>query len=190
MADPQGNRIAELERRVRNDRLLLMTVTVVALAVFLMGLSGAGKSIDSGAFVVRDSQNRKRAVLQVDSNGFPSLSLYDEAGKVRADLALILNSPQLNLYKPDGKTSLEADVGPDGNPGIWLVDDKGKERAVLELRGENATPVLKLSDPQSVPRLLFAVLGPSGQPVIQVVEADGKSVFLYPFPPTSHGTER
>lgn len=183
IADGLEARIAELERKVRSRRSLGTVLTVALLAVFIMGLSGPSKAVDSEAFVVRDSQNRKRAALQVDLNGFPSLTLYDEAGKTKADLAIVLDHPQLNLYNDAGKTSLEAAIGTDGNPGIWLVDGNGKERAVLQLFEDNSVPVIKLSDSQGRPRIVAAVGGPSGQPIVQTMGPDGKSLWRAPAKP-------
>ena len=83
-------------------------------------------------FSLLGNDDKSRVLLQVPSNGAPSLMLFDKEAKVRAELDLGMDAdgtPRLRLTDKDEKARV-AVVGGD-LPGLWLADGNGQTRAMV-----------------------------------------------------------
>ncbi len=103
-------------------------VLVVAAAVLLSGAAN-GKDLQHlvvGALTLKDKGGETRAHFITHADGSPSLTLFDKAGKPRANLSMLAGKPALILFDKAGKprAALGADAD-DGSPSLTLYDAKG-----------------------------------------------------------------
>jgi|SRR5208282_967076 len=174
----EDKRLGRLERAVRRQRILITGILAVAALSVLLGATNPNKEVTAQRFVVKDGQGHVRAALSMGPAGGPSLSLYDQAGRMQADLSVILDHPQLNLYRKNGNAAAEIAIGTDDNAGIWLLDHSKRERLVLQLRGdEEDAPVLKLGV-EGGANLVAAVI--RTQPALVMLNASGSSIWQAP----------
>lgn len=108
------------------------------------------------ALVLRDAACRDRLRVEVGKDGLPGLSLSDPGGKIVGQLCAEKASPvALVLRDNTGSERLRAEVGKNGSPGITLDDDSVRPRATLSL-------------------------GVKGEPLLELLDARGKTLFKAP----------
>ena len=173
-----GDRLDRLERALHRQRTLNAVLCLLVASSVLIGAASSEKEVTARRFVVQDDQGKTRATLSMGRAGGPSLTFYDQTGRIRADLSVILDHPQLALYRKDGNVAAQVAIGADDNPGVWLLDQAKKERLTLELRDQEGSPVLKLLGGDGDPRLVAAVV--RSQPMLVMLNAQGSSVWQAP----------
>ena len=82
------------------------------------------KVVEAECFVLKDSQGKERARLDVD-NGIPTLSMTDEADRIRLCLAVYDSGPSVALYDTDEEIRALLKVLPTG-PNLSLFKHEGR----------------------------------------------------------------
>ncbi len=151
-------RMGRLEHHVK--RLRLVCILLVAVPVVLVAC-GAAKNpvadvIEARAFRLLDKEGQLRGEFCFRVLGGPELCLLDEQGKTRAGLGLLdvmRGTPGLTFFDEAGKPRAMLVVLL-GRPYLTLHDEAGKHRATLGL--VEGKPTLELWDEAGQSR---AVLG-------------------------------
>jgi hypothetical protein len=130
--------LARLEARVRWLTALCSFLTLGLLSLAVWQFVPRPKVIEANAFVLRDTQWRRRAELAVRADGSPILRLNSASGRERITLSA----------REGGRTMLR------------LSDDHDVFRARLEL-GAQGAPMLLMSDAEGAARVILA---PPGAP--------------------------
>ncbi len=149
---------ARLLRLERSNRQLRVVLAALILGGVTLGLGGqdstgsSGRTVDAQAFILRDAQGAARAQLAL-SEGSPSLSLYDQRGRLRLALAIESGGsgengenggPLMNFYGPDGAPRVV--IGERGTASfVILRDAEGAPRAAMAVQ-DNGEPSLYLLD--------------------------------------------
>jgi hypothetical protein len=153
-ADTVTERLKRLETALRRGRALAAGAGIV---LALLALSGASQQtipeeIRARRFVLVDGGGKARAELTVGPDDMTRLTLYDLAGRRRAEL---------------GVHVLDA-----GMPALSLYDEKGKEGALLAVV-EASAPMLALTGEKSV----LSVNRDEGKPTAQLDVGSGSMSF-------------
>jgi hypothetical protein len=125
-------RIEKLERA--NRRLQLAGVAVLILAAAgLLSANRHSKSeiIEARQFLLRDARGQARGGLIVTAEG-PALELYDASQKLRLNLSISGDMPNLTLKDGNGTGVLVLADVPAG-PGLMLYDRLGNPRVQLDV---------------------------------------------------------
>jgi hypothetical protein len=99
-------RLDYLENRIRRLKAAALTIMILAASVFIMAArrnaagQGAVTTVEAAKFVLRDSEGRMRASLEVEHSG-PSLDFYDIRGRVIASLRERAGGSNLALFGQD-----------------------------------------------------------------------------------------
>jgi hypothetical protein len=163
-----GEILARLERVERQYRRLKKIATVFSLLVtvtLVMGQARSDRTVEAERFVLKDSQGQKRAdlVMLLDK---PTLTLRDAKGLPLVALAggdysfltlnrtgskeqvtVSANKEFYGLILYDEKVQRAGLAVWNGIPGLTLYDEKGTERAGLDLK--QSGPTLRLVDGES-----------------------------------------
>lgn len=108
-------RVERLEKQNRKLKQAGAVALILAAAVFLMGQAAQKKTVEANEFILRDTNGKLRAALDIYQGG-PRLALYDAAGNVRGALDVFEYGPGLFLSNAAGLPQ----VG-------LIVDAKGSE---------------------------------------------------------------
>ncbi|MDD5222700.1 MAG: hypothetical protein PHE84_01805 [bacterium] len=161
-------RLGVLEKSVRHYRILVIGL-VLALAasvwagpllVSCVRAGGKGKDIEKTIrcqkLEVVDDHGKTRAVLEVDSDGTPSLNFYDTQEKVRAGIEVTKLGSAIFLFGDQGEKQAQLQVNKDW-PALFISDARGEKRAILGL--DEGNPFLTLFDAQKKERVKIVVSG-------------------------------
>ena len=77
------------------------------------------------SLLLRDQNQKDRAVLAVDKDGQPALVLVNENGKIRVQFDIEDNEPRLVLLDENGKIRAQFDIE-ENEPRLMLLDENGK----------------------------------------------------------------
>ncbi len=175
-----AERLEKVERENRRLRRAGLAALVLGCAVLVMGQVRPARTIESSQFILKDANGRVRAQLTMDPANRPTLTLSDEKGHAVVSLIGGDDHPFLGLSGAGGEERVMLMASKDsyglgiygepqgaaggtgvvlgvwkGIPGLTLYDERGKERAALQLaRGQ---PTLVVSDPNG-PRAVLGVL--------------------------------
>lgn len=136
-------RLAALEAANRRLRRAVIALSLSLVVIAGVGMSAGQRVVEASGFVLRDAEGRARAQL-AESNGVPSLSLYDEAGTVRLALAVDREGPIINLFSPSGQPRAVL-AERESRSFLVLRDADGAPRAAIAVQ-ESGQPSLYLLD--------------------------------------------
>ncbi len=125
------DRIAKLENQNRRLRQLGVMALIVALLLLTTGQVPSRKSVEANEFILKDVNGNVRARLSVDMPGSSKLVLYDEEGKQRIKLDGGIGMPGLTVYDFAGRARAEFLLVLDATA-LFLRDDKGVVKTGLK----------------------------------------------------------
>jgi len=184
-------RLDSLERTNRRYRLGAIALGLSAFAWVACGVAQPKSELEAERFVLLGADGSERAVLELDSQGHPTLVMRQEESSV----LLTTNGPSLLLRGPDGKTGAylgidkKSDVRldlssarvldglrlvthEDGSAGVYVLDTTGRERAALESFSVGGAAV-NLREASGKVRAQFA-LDAAGQPNLLLMDGVGQ----------------
>ena len=119
-------RLERLERLHRRMKQAGAVVVVLAAALLLMGQAVPKKSVEANEFILKNTEGKVLARLDLKDGG-PRLLLLDQNGEGRAMLSVIGGKPALDMFDASGKARADLVVEADG-PRILLFN--GNEKGV------------------------------------------------------------
>lgn len=148
-------RIARLERAARRERIVALGVLMLVLGsaqapapssgpVIVRAASGASATLTAQGLVVRDASNRVRALVGLDSNGYPSVDLSDATGRIRESMDLIQDLPVLRQFDAAGKRRAEMFLASDTSNGEFVIKDASETLRAALFIGTKGLPELSL----------------------------------------------
>lgn len=183
MDNTTAERLERLERRcaqlVRQNRRSKLLGGAALLGLVVMVVAGAdpkdkpAKVVEAERFVLRDPGGKQRAVLEVNSRNFTSLTLSDAEAKPRMTFIVTADgSPVVNLADEQGKPRISfASSRVFGGSILNIADKEGKIRVGLAVRDDGGLPTLDLRDKDAKRRLNLGVM-PDGSAAIHFQGAD------------------
>jgi hypothetical protein len=168
MKDVIIERLERLERechRLRRQALpwkLAGSLALVGVVVLIIGGSSQKKipkTIEADQYVLRDEAGKRRAVLEVCTQGHTVLSLSDKNEKPRVTLVVAADgSPVMSLDDENGHSRVSfASSKVFGGSVINLADREGKLRLGMAVRDDGGVPTLDLRDKEANRRIILGV---------------------------------
>lgn len=147
-------RIERLEKQNRMLKQTFLVLATLAACAILMGQAPPSRTIEANEFLLKDASGKVRARLTLAIGGGPSLSLLDEAERVRAVLAINNGIPKIGLLDGNGESrvNLFADAGVSG---LTVKDQTGRSRAQLAI--DDGEPFVRLYDAKEKPGAVLRV---------------------------------
>jgi len=137
-------RVDALERQIRRLRRAGLALLVLAGAALLMGQIGpqrVPKVTESQCFRLRDARGEMRAELSITESDGPGLTLYD--GNKRARALVTLDSdgyPLLTFFHADRKAAVTLGLSEKGQE-LCLYDIRSQPRVTLAASPEGAMTI-------------------------------------------------
>jgi hypothetical protein len=165
------SRLEYLERSNRRMKLAASALSCVLLAGVLMGQTPVPHKatvVEAEKFILRAPNGRVSAELSEESNEGPEFDFFDQAGKRRIGMGLLLDDTSfVILYDQYGKRRIDLHVLDNGEPGLDFYADRNLEshRSIALQVSAKGTLELVARDPAGKGR---AALG---------IDTDGKAAF-------------
>ena len=123
-------RLEELEKQNRRMKHVGTIAVIVAGVALLMGQAAQKKTVEANEFILRDTNGKIRAKLDIFAGG-PHLDLFDAAGTVRVSLNNSKDGTGLGLFDAAGKIRAGLTVDADADrPELTLSDQEGFEASI------------------------------------------------------------
>lgn len=193
-------RLAALERgatAARRAAFVWRGVAVLAIAVAAAVVSGSAVTraqpannvpavIEARQFILRDADNRARAVLRMEADG-PVLALLPEDGKAAVRVAATKTGGSVLFRDARGipRAALGL-IGDKGQPQLGLQDDTGRGAVTVGwVQNIDEGPLVRVHDENGKPRAVFGMVkaDPPGRapvPVIRFKDPFDKELFSRP----------
>ena len=78
-----------------------------------------------------DKAEKRRAWWTFQDDGSSTVRFYDKGEKPTGIIRMIAEGPSIAIEDANGTSRADLTVGPDGSPGLFLNDQKGKPRVVV-----------------------------------------------------------
>ena len=143
-------RLAKVERQNRRVKAVGTAALTLLAGALLMGVAApTGESVEARAFVLRDDAGQVRAQLAMKEAG-PELTFFDARERAQVRLLATDDSRGLYLSDRDDRTRLSLVVS-DGGPRLSLSNAEGRPQAELGVKEQG--PSLVLYDTHRVGRV-------------------------------------
>ncbi len=159
------SRLERVERENRRLKQISAVVSLLATVVLIMGQARPDRTIEAQKFVLTDSHGNKRADLAMvfdrptltlrDANGLPLVAMAGgdysfltlNRARSKEQVTISANKDFYGLLLYDERIQRAGVAVWKGIPGLTLYDEKGTERAGLDLK--QSGPMLRLVDANS-----------------------------------------
>lgn len=119
-----------------------------------------------------DVRNLRRAALELNSDGAPSLEFMDAHGEGRIKMGVSIWGHS-TLEIGDAKSRSCISLTTEGQTRIALCDDKDKFRITILVDQDDGAPAIELADENEKLRLKLALEG-DGTPIIETINEKGQ----------------
>jgi len=164
-------RLEKLEKQNRRMKWFAAGTVIALLGVgFLTGQTTPEKVVEANSFVLKDEAGNVRAALAM-VEGSPMLRLFDSAGRPRIVEAVTVIGASIGVLDAAGKPRAALGAALTGEPSVTVFDEDGKPRGVLS--APNGVPGLALFDSARKQRITVA-LNAAGAPNVTMLDTNGK----------------
>lgn len=181
-SDVALGRIASLERQLRWQVRVTLTVLILVCSAFVLGAGPGGfEEIKARRFIVSDVDDNPRALLTSHS-GATVLSLFDSKGKARARFSVLEDGhPEITLLDKSGHATVRL-AEYDGTVQFLMEDAGGRGKVLIgeandqfgiDVSDATGNSGVRLRGHAEQPQL--AIVGPEGGGVVQMFAHADKS---------------